>query len=39
MVRKDKQSLVFCVNLGDRLKDRVSYENGDNMYRVIIEKI
>lgn len=39
MVRKDKQSLVFCVNFGDRLKDRVAYERGDNMYKVIIEKI
>jgi hypothetical protein len=39
MVRKDKQSLVFCINFGDRLKDRVAYERGDNMYKVIIEKI
>lgn len=39
MVRKDKQSLVFCVNFGDKLKDRVAYERGDNMYKVIIEKI
>ena len=39
MVTKDKQSLVFCVNFGDRSKDRVAYECGDNMYKVIIEKI
>lgn len=39
MVRNDRQSLVFCVNLGDKLKDRVAYECGDNSYKVIIEKI
>jgi hypothetical protein len=39
MVRKDKKSLIFCVNFGDKMKDRVAYENGDNMYRVVIEKI
>lgn len=39
MVREDKKSLVFCVNLGDREKDRVAYANGDNAYKVIIEKI
>ena len=39
MVRNDKKSLVFSVNLGDKLKDRVAYERGDNMYKVIIEKI
>jgi hypothetical protein len=39
MVRQDKQSLVFCVKFGNKLKDRVSYECGDNMYKVIIEKI
>jgi hypothetical protein len=39
MVRADKQSLVFCVNFGDKLKDRAACERGDNMYRVIIEKI
>ncbi len=39
MVGKDKESLIFCVNLGDKSKDRVAYERGDNKYRVIIEKI
>lgn len=39
MVRKDKKSLTFCVNLGDKSKDRLAYERGDNMYKVIIEKI
>jgi hypothetical protein len=39
MVRKDKQSLVFYVNFGDKLKDRIAYERGDNMYRVIIERV
>lgn len=39
MVRRDKKSLVFSVNFGDRLKDRVVYEHVDNMYKVIIEKI
>ena len=39
MVRGDKQSLVFCLNFGDKLKDRAAYERGDNMYKVIIEKI
>lgn len=39
MVREDKKSLVFCVNLGDRLKDSVAWERGDNLYKVIIEKI
>jgi hypothetical protein len=39
MVRPDKKSLVFCVNFGDKLQDRVAYERGDNMYKVIIEKV
>lgn len=39
MVSKDKQSLVFCVNSGDKLKGRVAYERGDNTYKIIIEKI
>jgi hypothetical protein len=39
MVRNDKKSLVFCVNFGDKFKDRVDYERGDNMYKVIIEKL
>lgn len=39
MVRSDKQSLIFIVNLGDKLKDRTAYERGDNMYKVIIEKL
>ena len=39
IVGSDKQSLLFCVNFGDRSKDRVAYERGDNMYRVVIEKI
>lgn len=39
MVKSDKQSLLFCVNFGDKIKDRVAYERGDNTYRVIIEKI
>lgn len=39
MVGQDKQSLLFCVNLGDKLKDRGAYERGDNMYRIRIEKI
>ena len=38
MVRPDKESLVFLMNLGDRT-DRVAYERGDNMYKIIIEKI
>ncbi len=39
MAREDKQSLVFCVNLGDKSRDRVAYERGDNKYRIIIERI
>lgn len=39
MVGEDKKSLIFCINFGDKLKDRVSYERGDNMYRIKIEKI
>lgn len=39
MVREDKKSLVFGVHLGDRLKNRVAYECGDNRYKVIIEKL
>ena len=39
MVGKDKESLIFCVNLGDKNKDRVAYERGDNSYKVVIEKI
>ncbi len=39
MVGKDKKSLLFCINLDDRLVDRAAYENGDNIYRIIIEKI
>lgn len=39
MVDKDKQSLIFCVNLGDKLNHRVAYERGDNIYRIKIEKI
>lgn len=35
----DKKALLFCVNLGDRDNDRVAYERGDNLYRIIIEKI
>lgn len=33
MVSNDKKSLLFCVNLNDRI------ERGDNKYRIIIEKI
>ncbi len=36
MVGKDKQSLIFCANLD---KDRASYERGNNMYKVIIQKL
>lgn len=39
MVKNDKKSLFFCVNLGDKSKDRVAYHSGVNVYRVIIEKI
>jgi len=39
MVGKNKKSLLFCVNLGDKIKDRTGYERGDHMYRIIIEKI
>ena len=38
MVRDDKKSLVFCLNLGDK-NDRASFEIGKNKYKVIIEKI
>jgi len=39
IVRDDKKSLCFCINLGDKDKDRFAYENGDNKYRITIEKI
>lgn len=39
MVGKDKKSLVFCINLGDKQKDKVAYDKGDNLYRIRIEKI
>jgi hypothetical protein len=39
MVGKDKESLTFCVNLADRVKDRGAFERGDNMYKVNISKI
>ena len=39
MVRKDKQSLVFTINLGDRINNRVAYERGDHIYKVVIEKV
>ena len=39
MVGSNKKSLMFGVNLGDRDKDRVAWERGDSLYRVIIEKI
>lgn len=39
MAGEDKTSLLFCINLGDKLKDRVAYERGDDMYRIRIEKI
>jgi hypothetical protein len=39
MVKNDKKSLVFCLNLFDKSKDRVDTECGNNVYRVIIEKI
>ncbi len=39
IVRKDKKSLMFAVNLGDKQKDRAAYERGDDLYRVVIEKI
>lgn len=38
-VKSDKKSLIFCINLGDKQKDRFKYERGDNLYRIIIEKI
>lgn len=34
-----KDDVYISVNFGDRLKDRVAYERGDNVYKVIIEKI
>jgi len=39
MVAKDEKSLMFCVNLGDKEKDRVAYECGKQSYKIIIEKI
>lgn len=38
MVAKDKKTLLFAVNLGDRDKDRDAYERGGNLYIVRIEK-
>lgn len=38
MVRDDKKSLVFLINLGDK-NNRVAFEIGKNKYKVIIEKI
>jgi hypothetical protein len=39
MVGSDKKSLIFCVNLADKNENRVAYECGDNIYRVVVEKI
>ncbi len=39
LVGKNKTSLIFGVNLTDRSKDRVGYEIGNNMYRVVVEKV
>jgi len=39
IVRKDRESLVFAVNFGNRDIDRLAWERGDSLYRVIIEKI
>lgn len=39
MVSSDKVSLIFCVNLGDKYKDREAYIIGKNLYRVKIEPI
>ena len=39
IVGKNKTSLIFGVNLIDRSKDRVGYEIGNSMYRVVVEKI
>lgn len=37
--KKFKKSLVFCLNLFDKSKDKDATECGNNAYRVIIEKI
>ena len=39
MVKNDKKSLVFVINLGDKTENRVAYERGDDSYKIIIEKI
>ena len=39
IVKDDKKSLIFSIDLGDRDKDRVSYEIGDCRYKITIEKI
>jgi hypothetical protein len=38
MVSSDQKSLVFAVNLGDKEKDIVAYERGDDLYKIKIEK-
>jgi len=38
MVRNDKKSLVFSVNLGDRMKDRVAYERDGNIIKLLLKK-
>ena len=38
MVKNDKKSLVFAINLGDKIENRIAYERGDDIYKIIIEK-
>lgn len=39
MVKNDKKSLLFCVDVSDVNTNRVDRENGKNKYKIIIEKI
>lgn len=36
MVKNDKKSLMFCINLNN---DKIKKEKGNNTYKIIVEKI
>lgn len=36
MVHSDKKSLMFCIDLGDKIENN---ENNENLFRIVIQKI
>jgi len=39
IVSEDMETLTFCINYGDKNIDKVSYELGDNNYKIMIKPL